>query len=298
MNVLITGASGLLGREVFQAFQDPGWTLSGTAFRRAAPGLLPCDFSRTETIAPLLNQTLPDIIIHAAAERHPDAMGQNPEASFRLNVKAPEAIARWVAERDAFLIYLSTDYVFDGTKPPYAPDDRPHPLNDYGISKLAGEIAVRREAPANAAILRVPILYGPCETLAESAVTVLAANMKGASGPLKMDDWATRYPTLTTDVAAVLLQMVRRRLADPDFSGTYHWSGAEPMTKFGMARCMAPFVGFDPARLVPDPNPPAGAPRPRDAHLDSSALEALGFGNRRTPFREAIKRIIATAGTR
>jgi dTDP-4-dehydrorhamnose reductase len=93
-------------------------------------------------------------------------------------------------------------------------------------------------------------------------------------------------------VAAALRQMVAHRLTHPDFGGTFHWSGNEPLTKYGMACVFARLLPFDPARLVPDNAPPAGAPRPKDCHLDSSALESLGIG-RRTPFASALPAILA-----
>lgn len=175
----------------------------------------------------------------------------------------------------------------------YRPTDATHPLNAYGQSKLDGEHAVL-QAGCAAAVLRVPLLYGDVERLDESSVTVLAdALIKAAPGQqVKMEHWATRYPTNTADVAAVLIGMTARRLQDPDFGGIFHWSGNEAMTKYDMACLFAPLVGTDPACIVADPTPPTGAPRPQDAHLDSSDLERLGIG-RRTSFATAIPAILA-----
>ena len=292
--ILITGATGLLGRPTLRACAAcPDWRTLGTAFRRAGPGLECIDLSQPETIPAFLDRVSPDVIIHAAAERHPDVSEKNPAVTQRLNVGATAVLAQWAAAHRAFLIYISTDYVFDGTTPPYRPGDATHPINAYGQSKLDGEHAVR-QACDDTAILRVPILYGEVETLAESPVTVLANNMLNAhSGErLAMEHWATRYPTLTSDVAVVLRQMVTLRLKSPDFHGLFHWSGAEPMTKYGMSLAMAPLLGFDPARLVPDATPPSGAPRPKDAHLDTSDLDRLGIGQR-TPFAAALPSILA-----
>ena len=140
----------------------------------------------------------------------------------------------------------------------------------------------------------MPILYGEVESLDESPVTVLAKNMlKARPGEgLAMENWATRYPTHTGDVAAVLRQMVAHKLTHHDFSGTFHWSGDEPMTKYAMALAIAQIIGFAPDRLAPDATPPTGAPRPKDAHLDTADLERLGIG-RRTPFASALPAILA-----
>jgi dTDP-4-dehydrorhamnose reductase len=292
--ILITGATGLLGRPVLRACRAvPGWAVTGTAFRRAAPGLERVDLSQPEALPAFLDRLAPDVIIHSAAERRPDVSEKDPEGTRRLNVGSTAALAQWAAARGAFVIYISSDYVFDGTQPPYTPASPTCPINAYGLSKLDGEHAVQA-AGGGAAILRVPILYGEVEELGESPVTVLAKNMLSArpGERLAMEHWATRYPTHTTDVAVVLRQMVERRLADANFKGVLHWSGSEPMTKYDMALAYAPLLGFDPARLVPDAAPPTGAPRPKDCHLDSSALERLGIGQR-TPFADAFPAILA-----
>ena len=291
--ILITGATGLLGRPTLRACAaQPDWRVTGTAFRRAAPGLERLDLSQPEAIPRALDRLGPDVIIHTAAERRPDVSERDPDGTRRLNVGATAAIARWTAARHAFMIYISSDYVFDGTRPPYRPGDPTRPLNAYGQSKLDGEHAVLDTGCASA-ILRVPLLYGQVETLGESSVTVLAENMLAASSgtPLPMEHWATRYPTHTADVAEVLRQITARRLKHPDFSGIFHWSANEPITKYGIALAFAPLLGFDPARLIPDAEPPQGAPRPKDAHLDSTDLERLGIGHR-TPFADALPAIL------
>lgn len=293
-HILITGASGLLGRPVFKACSAvPGWRVTGAALRRTTQGFARIDLSQTEVLPAFLDALGPDVIVHAAAERRPDVSEKDPDGTQRLNVGATAVLARWAAARGAFLIYISTDYVFDGTMPPYKTEAPTNPLNAYGRSKLAGEHAVLG-ACSDAVILRVPILYGDVETLAESSVTVLARNMLDAppDGPLPMEHWATRYPTHTADVAEVLRQIVARRLAVPSFCGTYHWSGGEPMTKYAMALAFAPHLGFDPTRLVPRPERPSGAPRPQNSHLDTDDLKRLGIGQC-TPFAQALPAILA-----
>ena len=293
-HILVTGATGLLGRPVLRTCSaNPVWRVTGTSFRRTGPGLVRFDLSQTEQISAFLDRLAPTVILHTAAERRPDVSEKDPDGTQRLNVGATDALAQWAAARGAFLVYISSDYVFDGTTPPYRPDDLPHPLNAYGQSKLDGEYAIRA-AGCDAAILRVPILYGEVETLDESSVTVLAKNMLNArpGAQLPMEHWATRYPTHTDDVAAVLRQIVTRRLTNPEFKGVFHWSGNEPMTKYDMACAFARVLPFDVTRLVADPAPPQGAPRPQNAHLDSAALERLGIGQH-TPFASALPSILA-----
>jgi dTDP-4-dehydrorhamnose reductase len=284
----------MLGRATLRELHAhaPAWRTIGTAHSRARRGVQALDLCDEAALATALEALRPDVIVHTAAERRPDAVEGNPAATQRLNVEVPGRLAAWCREHGSWLIHLSTDYVFDGTRAPYATDAPTCPLNAYGVSKRDAEEAVRGQSP-DAAILRVPILYGEVETLAESAVTVVAANLLALKpgATLRAEDWATRYPTHTDDVAVVLRQMVEHRLADPGFGGILHWSGNEPFTKYGMACRMADALGIPRSRLVSDPSPGGGAPRPKDSHLDCTALAALGIG-RHTPFAAAIARIL------
>ncbi|KAJ1531273.1 hypothetical protein HK405_001329 [Cladochytrium tenue] len=96
-------------------------------------------------------------VVHCAAERRPDVAQSDPELVKRINVEAARRLARLAAAAGAWLVYVSTDYVFDGARPPYEISDAPRPINFYGVTKLAGEHAVQEEHPS-AAILRVPVL--------------------------------------------------------------------------------------------------------------------------------------------
>jgi dTDP-4-dehydrorhamnose reductase len=294
--VLITGATGLLGRPVFNACTAVGdWQVSGTAFRRGGQAFTKVDLSAIATIAPVLDTLHPEAILHCAAERRPDVSEKDPVGTRRLNVEATAAIAAWAKRNGCYLIYISSDYVFDGSHPPYTPSSPTCPINTYGQSKLDGERAIQ-ESGAVAALLRVPLLYGAVEYLGESAVTVIAQNMLNARGTgqaLLMDDWAIRYPTFTEDVAVVLRQMVEHSFSREPLTGIYHWSNTEAMTKYEIALAFARVMDFNPAQLVPEKVPAAdAAPRPKDCHLDSSLLESLGLGQR-TPFAQTIPAILA-----
>ena len=288
----ITGASGLLGRAVQEVFaQVPAWQVSGLAFSRVRPGLERLDLCDARAVKDFLDASHPDVIIHCAAERRPDRSEGNPDDTMRLNVEVTARLAKWAAANGSWLVFLSTDYVFDGVTPPYLPAAPTNPLNLYGRSKRDGELAVWA-ATSDAAVLRVSILYGKVERLDESGVTAIAAQIREAQGQsLMLEDWATRCPTFVEDVAVVLRQMVARRLAEPSFRGTFHWCGDEPLTKFAMGGIIAKALGANPDTLVADPHPPIGAPRPRDCRLDCTDLERLDIG-RRTPFAAAIATVL------
>lgn len=287
---LVTGASGMLGRAVMERlFRETAIHAVGLCHRRQGPGLRPADLSDTASIPALLDEIAPDAVIHTAAIRRPDDFAADEASARRLNVDATAALARWVAARPgAYLAYVSSDYVFDGTNPPYFPDSPIHPVNGYGQSKADGETVAREAAPAQTGILRVPVLYGDVVSLDESSVTSVVQTVRQRR-PAVLDDWAVRYPTHVVEVADILVQMALRRL-----SGTFQWSGLEPLTKYDMGLEIARQLGTDPALLRRSGAPANGSePRPRDCHLDRSALESLGVATPAIPFREALRRILA-----
>jgi dTDP-4-dehydrorhamnose reductase len=295
--VALIGASGLVGRavrETLAARRD--WRVVGTAHSRVGACTVALDVRDSAAVDAFIEQTAPDAVVIAAAERRPDVCEQQPALARALNVDAVRTIASAANRCGAWVLSLSTDYVFDGSAPPYRPEDAPSPLNAYGRSKLEGEHALA-ETTRLGCVLRLPLLYGPIAAWDESAVTslvpaVIAASRPGAS-PAVMDAWATRYPTFTPDVAAVIVQLLARHAAGEPVCGIAQWSGDEPMTKFEIARRIARALAVD-AKLEPQTLPADATPRPRDCHLDSGRLVALGIGQR-TPFDTALAQVLARA---
>ncbi len=289
MKVLITGITGLLGRALSAELSTTSFDVVGTGLRRATGDVVAIDLTDREAVERLLREQRPDAIIHSAAERRPDVSENDPDATLALNVDATRSIVEIAKEVGAWVVYLSTDYVFDGSSPPYRSDATPNPLNFYARSKLEGEHIVR--TVDENCVLRVPVLYGQVETLDESPVTTIAKGLL-TGGEVKLDHWQTRYPTSTADVAAVLRQMLESSADGRSISGTVHWSGDEAMTKYDMGRTVCEIWGRPHDNLIPQPDPPGGAPRPKDTQLDCGELEALGIGQR-TRFRDALASALA-----
>ncbi|MBB2929921.1 dTDP-4-dehydrorhamnose reductase family protein [Paraburkholderia silvatlantica] len=292
--VAVIGASGLLGRAVVRelAAETP-WQVVPTAFRHGGPQQAVLDVRDAQAVNAFVEREAPDAIVLAAAERRPDVCEHDPAAARALNVDAVRRVAAAARQRGAWVLSISTDYVFDGTQPPYRIGDTPNPLNAYGHSKLEGERALL-ETSDKALVLRLPLLYGPIVGWHESAVTglvpaIIASGEPGAQAA-PMDAWATRYPTFTPDVAFVIRELLLRCADGEPVCGVAQWSGDEPMTKYDIAQRIAQALGVE-ARLLAQPSPTDATPRPRDCHLDSSRLETLGMG-RRTPFDAAIRAVL------
>lgn len=286
--VLVTGATGLLGRAVYKEFQNNAWHALGCGYRRAQPRFLRCNLTDEDAVRAVVQDFQPHVIVHCAAERRPDVVEHHTEAALNLNVHASGTLAKEAA--GIFLIYISTDYVFDGRNPPYGENDAPNPLNVYGKSKLEGEREVLRHSPG-AAVLRVPILYGEVERVDESAVTVLWDKVQEGAESCSVEHCQQRFPTYVNDVARVCRQMAERRLQDPSIRGIFHYSGKEQMTKYEMACAIADAFNLPSSHLIPMTEQPAGAgaQRPQNAQLECSRLELLGFGVEPIPFKTAVR---------
>lgn len=284
--VLITGASGLLGRPLVKVFQAASWNVTGLAHSRASGELLSVDLTDAQLTEKIVKEKKPHVIVHSAAQRFPDKVEKDYDASYALNVTASKNLAALADAVGAAFIFISTDYVFDGRDPPYSESAKPNPLNKYGTTKAEAERAVLSAKP-DAIVLRVPVLYGGEEYVAESAVSVLCQLLNDRTKHVKVSDYEIRYPSHTEDIAFIVVQLAERRLKDRSVSGVYQWCGLEPLTKYAMVRAIGQAHGLSTDHVSPDAEPSSGAPRPRDCRLEHSRLQQLGIA-RHTPFAQGV----------
>ncbi|RDL40945.1 putative Methionine adenosyltransferase 2 subunit beta [Venustampulla echinocandica] len=290
---LVTGATGLLGRQVMKAFERGGWVVKGTGLTRAKPpAILKLDLESETDVAKVLREVKPSVVVHCAANRFPDKCDKDPEGTRALNVAASASLARLCSSQDILLIYISTDYVFPGTEgeAPYEVTDTPHPPNLYGETKYEGERAVlgtyghAGRSSGWAVVLRVPVLYGEAETPEESAVNVLMNSVWKAQekdAEVAMDHWAIRYPTNTEDVGRVCLDIAVKYLETADkysLPRILQFSSEDRLTKYEICEIFAeimglPLDGMKPNTQGNDPN--ASVKRPYDCHLSTLVLKEL-----------------------
>ncbi len=286
--VLITGATGLLGRTLYTSFKGAGFEVVGCGFSRAEPPLIRLDLTNPNDINNCLTQYSPDIVIHAAAERKPDICENNHDVTLAINVSASENLAKLCANKNIRLFFISTDYVFDGKTPPYSESATTHPVNFYGRSKQLAEQAILAVSGQHT-IIRVPVLYGQVTTLSESAITVIAEQLK--QNPIaKQDNWAIRYPTHIEDIALTLIDLAK--LSQTQTNGVFHISGNQAFTKYQMALIMAEHLGLDSKAIAPLNEPSQSASRPHNCALADTRLKKLGIDHQRD-FETAIKSLIS-----
>jgi len=276
MKVVVTGASGVLGSVVFKAFKEDNHDVRGLAYSRGNDELIKIDLTNEQEVATFLETFRPDWVIHCAAVTRPDIAAKDPTGTRQLNVNVPGQLASLSKKYKFKLVYISTDYVFDGTSPPYTPSSRPNPLQLYGQTKRDGEVAVLAVEGAQATVFRVPILYGPMSKNSESAVNILLDIVQDQTGKTyKMDHYMTRYPTNILDIANFFLRLTALKKHIPPI---LHYSGDEPFTKYEMCLIFAKILGLPHKHIVPDAEPPTGngQTRPRNAQLYTKETEDLG----------------------
>ncbi|KAI0011114.1 NAD(P)-binding protein [Xylariaceae sp. FL0662B] len=293
-DALVTGATGLLGRQVVRAFEKNNWNVKGTGLSRAdGSTILKVDLGNASEVEAALDQVRPQVVVHCAANRFPDKCDKDHEGTFALNFVATRTLASLCAARDILMIYISTDYVFPGRPgdAPYEADAQVRPTNFYGHTKRDGEVAVFAEfikagKEGLGVILRVPVLYGDAEMPSESAVNVLLETVWKAQEPgtkIKMDHWALRYPTNTEDVARVCHDVAVKYLDSDDRSALpriLQFSSEDKCTKYEICQRFGEIMGLSVAAIEPNTegnDPGAAVQRPYDCHLSTRALKDLGI---------------------
>ncbi|KAI8866523.1 NAD(P)-binding protein [Ramicandelaber brevisporus] len=300
--VLITGASGLLGRAAFAAFTKAGYNVVGTAFSRTSPPFVKLDLNDAEAVADLFAASLPLAgVVNTAAERRPDVAAKDAAGTRALNSQAPVQLAKLCEQHNIPFIHLSTDYVFDGKKPPYKEEDEPNPLNFYGETKLEGERAVLDANKSTAIVLRLPVLYGNVEYPGESAINVLVEAVVKAyeqrlPASVKMDHVGIRYPTNVEDVARVLVDLVEKT---PIPAGLLQFSSQERYTKYEVALMAARIIGypdtsFIEADMSAETNPSSAVSRPKDTQLSVDKLQSLDISTKTVSFSDWWRNHLAT----
>lgn len=260
--VLVTGAGGQLGHDTCAAFERAGWRVLGLSRAQL-------DVGDERAVADAVAKAKPDVIANTAAFTAVDDCESQPQRAFRDNRDALRWLRRAADATGSHLIHISTDYVFDGTKPaPYIESDQPNPTSVYGRSKWEGEI----EAGDGATIVRTSWVFGEHGHNMVKTVLRLAAD---PDRPLAFVDDQRGCPTFTVDLAGALVTLAQDRTP-----GIYHLTNARAVSWFEFAAEILSAAGLDAARVTAiataDLHPPRPAPRPANSVLDNAAWRAAG----------------------
>lgn len=273
MRILVTGAAGLLGREVVALAAARGHDVVA-----AAREML--DVTDGEAAARVLADVRPGAVVHCAAYTAVDRAEEEPELAMRVNGRGTAHVAQAAAGAGARLVTISSDYVFDGSADgiPYRPQDSPGPLSIYGRSKLEGERIALASSPG-ALVVRTSWLYG-----AGGPSFVTGMLERGRNGaPLRVVDDQRGRPTWTRNAAAGVLDLLHRRAR-----GIWHVADGGDATWLELAREAFRLRGVEtPLGPISTEAWGAASPRPRYSVLDVSGTEAL-LGRAMTDWRVAL----------
>jgi dTDP-4-dehydrorhamnose reductase len=284
--IVVFGGNGQLGQELVRAAAARSVPL--TALTRAQ-----ADITEADAVREAIVRDRPSFILNAGAYTKVDLAEKESEAAFAANQQGPANLAAACAAAGVPLVHISTDYVFDGSKPEaYVEGDPIAPINAYGRSKAAGERAVRG-GTARHLILRTSWVYGEFGNNFLKTMLRLAATRD----ELRVVADQRGCPTSTRDIADAILRLAPRLSAGDVPWGTYHFAGTGLTTWHGFARrivaAQAPLTGRNPpVTAITTAEFPTPARRPVNSELDCTQF-ARSFGFRARPWGEEADEITA-----
>ncbi len=274
--ILVTGASGQLGHDVVAELERRGLEWN-------APSSEEMDITDPDTVMEWIQGACPQAVIHCAAYTAVDRAEDEPDLCMEANVQGTRNVARACLDVGAKMVYISTDYVFDGSgEAPWNVDDRTGPLNVYGASKLEGERMVRAILDEYF-IVRISWVFGKNGN--NFVKTMLRLGQEREALNVVADQWGS--PTYTKDLAPLLCDMVLT-----EKYGTYHATN-EGMTNwadfakeiFHQAQISCKVNAISSAEY------PTKATRPLNSRLSKASLDAAGF-SRLPAWKDALARYL------
>ncbi len=265
MRIFITGGSGLAGSKLAEMALARGEQVySGYAHNQPPYGKeVKFDLLDANGIRDIIERMRPDVIVHSAALTDVDRCEREKDLAYKINVEGTRAIAEAARKAGSYLVYISTDYVFDGQRGLYREEEETNPVSYYGLSKLLGEQFCLDQG----CIARTCVIYGsrPASGKVNFALWLLNALKSGKEARVVTDQFIT--PTLNSNLAAMVLEAADRHL-----SGIYHLSGASRVSRYDFACELARAFDLDRRLIIPSQMSDIGwlARRPMDSSLDTS----------------------------
>lgn len=246
MKILLTGANGLLGQKLVELIISEGkHELIATA---RGDNRLPIknnytyqalDITNKIEVAAVIGKYKPDAVINTAAMTNVDQCELEKEAGWDANVNSVKYLVEACEAHNCFLLHLSTDFIFDGTKGPLTENENPSPVNYYGDGKLAAEQIVI-SSNLKWAMARTVLVYGVVSDMSRSNIILWVKNSLENGKPIKVVDDQWRTPTLAEDLA-----MGCYLIATQQAEGIYNISGKDMLTPYDMAIKVRDYFDLD-----------------------------------------------------
>ncbi len=280
---LVTGATGLLGREVTRLALAAGRSLLWAAYwsqpLALQPGVQPVqlDVGDAQAVRSLAQRVRPAVIIHTAYRKH----GSELE---RVTALGAGHVAQAATDTGARLVHVSSDVLLDGEHAPYDESAQPAPLHPYGVAKAQAEALVQQAAP-HAAIVRTSLI---CRLDPPDPISAWVIDSLRETRPITLFTDEIRSPVWVQDLAAALIE-----LAGLPFAGVINVAGPQPLSRYEMGKRLACRLGLDPRGITAGESLHSGLRRPRNCTLDVRLAQRL----LRTRLRSFDEGLAATPAT-
>ncbi len=259
---IVVGARGMLGQDLCAALREAGT-------QTVEMDIPEMDITSLSSVVGVLGKIKPKLVINVAALTDVDGCESQQEQAFRVNATGPENLAMAASNLGSFLVHISTDYVFDGSKNrPYTEDDLPNPLGTYGKSKLEGELGIKRVLTTNYCIIRTQWLYGANGK--NFVDTIIGAGKTNKALEIVNDQFGS--PTYTVDLSAGII-----KLCSIGANGIFHVTNSGYTTWSGFASKIFKLAGLDDVEIQNIDTRRLGRPAPRPLYsvLDNSRFTRL-----------------------
>lgn len=284
MRLLITGARGMMGRDLSAVAEAAGHTVWPTDVEHLARDPEDrMDVTDLESVGRAMDEFGPDAVLHLAAMTHVDECEKNPDEAYRVNAVGTQNVALACRDRALDLVYISTGSVFDGTKPePYHEFDTPNPRSVYSRSKFAGEQMVRELVPHHYVVRAGWMFGGGPEDKKFVAKMIELARDRDV---LRAVDDKFGTPCYTKDISRRCLELL-----GTGRYGTYHGANEGYCSRYEMARAIVEYARVENCRVEPCSSAefPLPAPRPRMEAIEGLHARLIGLAPQRH-WREALR---------
>jgi dTDP-4-dehydrorhamnose reductase len=261
---LVLGANGLIGRNIVGQLEGKGrWV--GTYYRRAEPGLVKADITSADDLKRVFEMAPPDCVVNCAnLSGGVDFCEHNPDLARKFHLEATTSIGELCRDYSSRFIFISTDYVFDGRKPPYKEDDPKNPLNSYGSLKLQAEQWLEANL-SQYTIVRTTNVFG-WDPLTVTPNFLMGIYRKLKAGEeIKVPSYLWGNPTYVVDLAKAIIELSAKGL-----NGVFHVVGSSFVNRYDWAQQFCDRMEFDKKRVIEIKDPVNGAvPRPLISNLNT-----------------------------
>ena len=270
LKFLVTGSAGLIGRQVVKDLSETHEVFS--CYNKSKPehgNIIKMDLLNHEMISNVMSEKKPDVVIHLGAMTAVDLCETDQDSAFKINSQATEILAKESSKMNTFIVYVSTDYVFDGNTGMYEENDAANPLGFYGKSKLLGEKSIQNFS-SDWCIARTSTPFGLHPTKKSFPMWIIENLQKQNQIDVLSDQFTS--PTYVPNLSKMLIEISERHL-----NGIFHVAGATKISRYEMASIISDKLNFNEKllRKILINELKLEAPRPKDSSLDISKATSI-----------------------